>query len=591
MINRNIQVLRGISVFLVVLFHLDLSFFKFGYLGVDIFFVISGFLIPIIIHKYTAMSFIFARFKRLAPALSMVIILTLALGYFVNMPGEYKNVAESSIYSLLFISPIYFLSHTGYFEQNALLQPLLHTWSLGNEFIAYFFVALFLLISPKKNKICYLSDLFVLILLLYCIYVFNSVDFNYLDPIPRLLIFFISFSMSYRFNVLKVPVPSDKILYFISLLSLLLITFFFGEDVLSHSWPNLGILLLPFLVIPLMLMKESFIPITSIEQVLFKLGDYSYSIYLVHWPIIVFERTYFRNLNISISEMIFILFLITIFSFLFKNLFEKYTRKVKFLYLLCFSICITILINHGFEERVPKELVKYSSLDNMTNHEFFLQRKHFLGLNYDLISEKNGLKNNILIIGDSHSQHVVPIIKSGYPGGIYRMRLDENSFIKSSAEIIKFANKNDVSKILIAYRVSKKDSKKIATGISKISKDNEYKIYILRDIPSLAKDPVACLLSQESNLIFKSCDFNIKFGLPIDLVLNYKDPVWSSLKNMLYSDNVFFINSHEKMCQGSSCLTFINDEFIMRDGNHFNEKLSEKSNRILYEKLFGGLFY
>ncbi|TOP72232.1 hypothetical protein CGH09_24235, partial [Vibrio parahaemolyticus] len=66
LINRNIQVLRGVSVLFVVFFHLESPYFKFGYLGVDVFFLISGFLIPIIIHKYNAITFFKARVKRLA---------------------------------------------------------------------------------------------------------------------------------------------------------------------------------------------------------------------------------------------------------------------------------------------------------------------------------------------------------------------------------------------------------------------------------------------------------------------------------------------------------------------------------------------
>jgi peptidoglycan/LPS O-acetylase OafA/YrhL len=99
--NSNIQVLRGISVILVLFYHLDISWFSFGYLGVDVFFVLSGFLMPLIQDKYTPSLYLKARLKRLFPLLLIVCSVSLLLGYFLQMPGELESTAKATLYSLM----------------------------------------------------------------------------------------------------------------------------------------------------------------------------------------------------------------------------------------------------------------------------------------------------------------------------------------------------------------------------------------------------------------------------------------------------------------------------------------------------------
>lgn len=584
LINRNIQLLRGISVLFVVFFHLDMKFFEFGYLGVDVFFVISGFLIPVIIHKYNSATFIAARFKRLAPALSVVIIATVLLGYLLNMPGEYESISKSALYSLLFVSPFYFLYNTGYFDQNALLQPLLHTWSLGNEFIAYILVSFFLLLARKRKNIVLLSDITAILSLFSFLFLMTTGDVEYLNPIPRLFLFFTAFSVSFRYKD-AISVPSNRVLFFTSLFSLVILSLLFGDDILNHAWPNAGIILIPSLIIPIMLYKGDFIPIRWVSDFLVKIGDYSYSIYLVHWPLITFERIYFRNINLSQSEVVVLLVTIIVFSLLSYNFFERYTQRSKYTFSFCVFLCVVVIFNNGFESRVPKDLVKYSSLDKMINHEFFVERSKYKSINYDVVNI-SGNKNKLLIVGDSHSQHIVPIIKSKYDGQIFRIRIDEDKFNDSFSDIAGFIKSNNISKVLITYRVSKKNPGDLIKAINLLSANQKLSVFVLRDIPSFSGDPVACLLSQESQLVFKGCGFNILDGLPISKVLNHTDPVWSQIIFKEKQSNLIFIDSHLKLCE-ENCKLVFNNEFIMRDNNHLNEKLLPHTNEIIFDKLFG----
>ena len=131
--------LRAISVLSVFLFHLGSKAASGGFVGVDVFFVISGYLITTLIHaereagRFSLTSFYTRRVKRIAPALLAAICLTIAVGYLILTPGDYELLARSGLFALGGASNFYFLANTGYFDPRAETMPLLHTWSLGVE--------------------------------------------------------------------------------------------------------------------------------------------------------------------------------------------------------------------------------------------------------------------------------------------------------------------------------------------------------------------------------------------------------------------------------------------------------------------------
>ena len=131
--------LRAIAVVPVILFHAGLTFVPGGFVGVDVFFVISGFLITgLLLHDLDAGRYSIARFyerraRRILPALFVVVAVTLPLAFMVMLPGQFRELSESVVTVVLFLSNLYFLSQIDYFAPDAELQPLLHTWSLAVE--------------------------------------------------------------------------------------------------------------------------------------------------------------------------------------------------------------------------------------------------------------------------------------------------------------------------------------------------------------------------------------------------------------------------------------------------------------------------
>lgn len=153
----DIDGLRAVAVLAVVLNHLSPSLVPGGYIGVDVFFVISGYLITSIICREMAEGqFTFSRFyerraRRIFPALFAVLAVTLVAGYFLLLPSDYTSALRATLGTLFFSSNIVFSRDMaeGYFAQNAKLNPLLHTWSLAVEEQFYVFFPILLLVCYR----------------------------------------------------------------------------------------------------------------------------------------------------------------------------------------------------------------------------------------------------------------------------------------------------------------------------------------------------------------------------------------------------------------------------------------------------------
>lgn len=153
--------LRAVAVLGVLVSHAEFGFLPGGFLGVDIFFVISGFLITQIIVRETAtskfglLSFYARRIRRLVPALYFVVLATLAASWFISLPDEFVDISKSTISVLLFSSNIFFwTAEADYFATSALYNPLLHMWSLSVEEQFYFLFSIGVLLFGNllKNK-------------------------------------------------------------------------------------------------------------------------------------------------------------------------------------------------------------------------------------------------------------------------------------------------------------------------------------------------------------------------------------------------------------------------------------------------------
>jgi len=156
--RRDIDGLRALAVIPVVLFHFGVNGFTGGFVGVDIFFVISGFLITSIIWRerltgqFSFVNFWVRRARRILPALFVMMIAAVVVGWFLMAPKDYEELGRSMRYQVMFASNILFMRQTGYFDVASDLKPLLHTWSLAVEEQFYIVFPLFLILLSNHLK-------------------------------------------------------------------------------------------------------------------------------------------------------------------------------------------------------------------------------------------------------------------------------------------------------------------------------------------------------------------------------------------------------------------------------------------------------
>ena len=195
----DIQGLRALAVLSVFLFHLNKIYLPGGFIGVDVFFVISGFLISGIIFRkkekddFSFKDFYISRIKRIVPAYYVMIIFALIGVIFIFMHVDALLFRRSAFWSALFLSNNYFSTLDTYFGAASSENPLLHTWTLAIEMQFYLFLPIVIVLFSKKN-LKYLLGILIIGLLAYCQYnlVFNEdkngMYFSLLARIPEFLL-------------------------------------------------------------------------------------------------------------------------------------------------------------------------------------------------------------------------------------------------------------------------------------------------------------------------------------------------------------------------------------------------------------------
>ncbi len=424
----DIDGLRTIAVLLVIFNHLGVSFFSGGFIGVDIFFVISGFLITSTLvkdmsdHKYSIGNFYKKRVVRLAPAYFLVLLFVAAFSFKVFLPNELVSFFKSLIYSTFFTANIFMQKEAGnYFSANTQEVPLLHLWSLAVEEQFYIFwpVLLFFLLKRFNHK-----ALAFVVLALIALSLFkaeqdilkNPAKAYYKMPVRAFELFL---------GALLCFLPSLKIKRFASasLVWLCLLVIFACGVVYSESthFPGLGALL-PCAATALLIyigkggLNHNWFLTNALMT---GIGKISYPMYLWHWPLIVGCNLYYLPKTIALQAGI--LLATMLLAFLTYRLAELPARKLlvlstrKVLVIgfaipaaLFTALAMLVIYQKGFIAQQP-ELVRQqlAALDSLV----YTQRK--LCQDYpaaDKIPNPDdcvlGVKNRLvdfLLIGDSHA--------------------------------------------------------------------------------------------------------------------------------------------------------------------------------------------
>jgi len=306
--RRDIDGLRCLAIVPVVLYHAGADCFSGGFVGVDIFFVISGFLITSIIRheirkdRFTIAGFYERRCRRILPALVTVIAVCVVVGYFTMLPGQYADFAGSAMAAFLFVSNGFFWRQTGYFAPVAEWMPLLNTWSLAVEEQYYVVFPLFMLMARRwrvARQLVVIGIVFTgsFLLSAYGAYHHPSAAF-YLTPFRAwelLLGVLIAYSPSPR----RAPRWFREAGSLVGLLMLLVPIV--GYDA-QTPFPGFAAAV-PCVGTGILLVigntGQSFVRSVLENRALVFIGLISYSLYLWHWPLFVFIRLRFVQTELS----------------------------------------------------------------------------------------------------------------------------------------------------------------------------------------------------------------------------------------------------------------------------------------------------
>lgn len=279
MFNPAIQGLRTVAVALVMAYHFGAPYVSGGFIGVDVFFVISGYLMATIITntpQFSYRHFIISRVRRVFPALFVVIMAVLAAGYFTQLSDDYSRSTKHALMSALFISNHVFYGEAGYFDTLAAYKPLIHTWSLAVEAQFYLLLPLLLLFPLPLRQTARMSGLLVFSFAaaIYASTHAPSAAF-YLLPF-RLWEFFAGVLVA-SLAARSTPSPS---LLFIGL-GLILASAF---SISAHMvFP--GIAAFPAVLGAALVIYSRSQALLS-NRLLVWIGAISYSLYLWHWPLV-----------------------------------------------------------------------------------------------------------------------------------------------------------------------------------------------------------------------------------------------------------------------------------------------------------------
>lgn len=290
----DINGLRAWAVLAVVLYHFNVPGISGGFSGVDVFFVISGYLMASIVvgglhsERFELLGFYLSRARRIVPALIVLVLVVLLVGWFVLMPHDYQILGRHARESVFFMSNLRFMAEAGYFDAAANTKWLLHTWSLSVEWQFYLLYPLILLALHRifqSGRVLLFGHLLVLLLsFVLSVYLMRVEEERAFFWLPSRAWELLSGSMVYFIAVQFSP--SVRLSRVMTVFGLLLILWsILGVDS-SLPWPGYWALPAVLGTSLVILARDQGSWVTN-AYLLQWLGERSYSLYLWHWPIVV----------------------------------------------------------------------------------------------------------------------------------------------------------------------------------------------------------------------------------------------------------------------------------------------------------------
>ncbi|MBA2711670.1 MAG: acyltransferase [Tatlockia sp.] len=422
--------LRAVAVLFVIFFHAGLSLFPSGFIGVDIFFVISGFLITGIIHRslqkndFSFVNFYKRRLWRLQPVFVCLLVVTTILTLIFYIPEDLLEFSKSARKTTLFLSNQYFERATnGYFAENTNHLPLLHTWSLSIEWQCYLILPLLIYLiyrffgQKHIKKIVYLLTFGFFTLALY--YSSSLPAKSYYLFSSRIFEFLIGSCLALSSNRMAI---NSNLLNSLSLAALFTLFYIARLQCISLGFPNSYALIICLCTAFLILAGEQkskpfSIKMLSLKPIVF-IGLLSYSLYIWHWPMLVLIR--YLSIEETTTVLVFAFTLVAFLAYLSWRFIEKPARQLsqsKFSHTLIYLFFLPVILFHlhaygikkfdGYPQRNPDSMQIFSLLDKYSSS----QRPQCIFYNSSsaktncFLGSQNENSKKGLMIGDSFANH------------------------------------------------------------------------------------------------------------------------------------------------------------------------------------------
>ena len=440
--RRDIDGLRALAVLPIFIFHINESWMPGGFIGVDVFFVISGFLIGGIVYRgaaagtFSIIDFYERRFRRILPPLFAMIVGVMALGWIVLLPVPFVNFAKSSIAATLSVSNLFFERDSeNYFALGSAVKPLLHTWSLGVEEQFYLFFPLGLLalvkVAPRwTREIVLFATAASLIGSEH--YLYHSADKTFYFLPTRAWELLLGFLI-----VLYPPRICSRPLYreFMAATGLALIIWALIFYRPGTPFPGMNALL-PCGGAALIIAAGSYGE-TAVSRVLSLspfvfIGLISYSLYLWHWPIIVLLREAMPVVEFTPIQGIAILLAGIAMGWMSWTFIEKpfrkgFSRKAIFSAATASAATLVVLgmtlVQHdGYPSRFPPQVSQMASYLKYSGHVgreygtcFYSGEYNYSYYQHDPCLSLSHTQPNVALVGDSHAGHLLWGLRNSLP--------------------------------------------------------------------------------------------------------------------------------------------------------------------------------
>lgn len=606
----DIDGLRAIAILLVIIFHAGFSLFPGGFIGVDVFFVISGFLITSIIEKeiqkntFSFKNFYLRRIRRIIPVLVFIMLIITIPAYFILFSNNLEAYSRTLLYTFLCSNNFHLYFNSGdYFAESSDLIPFLHTWSLSVEEQFYFLLPPLLLFFHKRINA---QKRFFIIFILCIVGLIFSIYQSYSNPrmayflLPaRLFELLIGSCLALYWE--KLPNLSqlkNNILSVIGLLLILIPAFVLTNSSLfpglNAFWPCLGTALLLFT--GKTNSNKGIVNKLIENKIMIGIGLISYSLYLWHWPIFVLIK--YSGIQLQGTIRITALIVTFLLSYLTWKFIEqpfrttlKFDFKKTVLVIFVPSLVVVALIygildaKDGFPEREPElaEFVPKKNYPNKLRGQCFDKFKVgncedcFIGVKKDTLDG--------MLIGDSFANHTAAFldvlakdaglyIHDSAAGGYPLMNnIDNNGGLKSYPKKYAIERLNYAKKFKNIF---------IAANWEGISHPKNIKTYLatLKTLGELVKsgkkififDPLrkmtdlnlhrAKLVKAKRSVYFAEKDFSITA---------YKRPkhyIIDKIKQQFPS--IVIIDLNKVMCKDGKCKIKLNNTIVYRNSDHLN---------------------